>query len=143
MEQSCLSLNYCNKSDDKSSIPKILSGKVLASEILEEIKGKLRPFEDKPRLAVITVGQKKDNESYLRSKISEAKICGIEIVVKRFPLSISEQELLKQVAVLNCDGTIDGIVVQLPLPSHIHSQTICQSLDNAKDVDGNVLFVCT
>lgn len=85
-------------------------------------------------MAVVVVGSKKDSESYIRSKQKEAAQCGIEVLVKRFDGDISELHLLKHIGELNVDRNIDGIVVQLPLPSHINSQTICQ-VEGERDIN--------
>ena len=90
----------------------------------------------------------------MRSKLREAKLCGIEVQVKCFDKNISEAELLGKVMQINNDAGVDGILLQvseekqctsarsmsdigdqLPLPSHIHEQTICQALSHEKDVD--------
>lgn len=129
----------------------VFDGKAIASQILLEIKHKLEGFVDKPCLAVVSVGSRKDADSFVRSKLREAQVCGVEVVVKRFDKNIGEQELLEQVrrlflffffflligssgkvALLNANPAIDGIVLQLPLPSHLLELTICQAVDNEK-----------
>ena len=138
----------------------VFDGKAIASQILLDIKGKLEGFVDKPCLAVVSVGERKDIDSFVRSKLrglskkkeeeeeeeekkslshhrkkTEAEVCGIDVLVKRFDKLIGEQDLLEQVALLNSNAGIDGIVLQLPLPSHLNELTICQAIDNEKDVD--------
>ncbi len=114
---------------------RVIDGKAMADQVLQEIKHKIEGHVDRPCLAVVCVGARKDSDSFVRSKIREAEICGVEVLVKRFDLGIGEQDLLEQVALLNANPSIDGIVLQLPLPSHLHDLTISQAVSFDKDVD--------
>lgn len=115
---------------------KVFDGTSLAQSIIDEIKNSLVNKQEKPCLAVVCVGTRKDVDSFIRSKLREAKQCGIDVLVKRFEPNISEQELLQEVSLLNQNILVDGIVLQQPLPSHIRTLVVSQALSYDKDVDG-------
>ena len=93
-------------------------------------------FSRKPGLAVVQVGEDAASTVYVRNKRKSCIEVGIESLSHDLPLTTSEQELLDLVQGLNRDDKVDGILVQLPLPKHIDSTRINDSLDPAKDVDG-------
>jgi 5,10-methylene-tetrahydrofolate dehydrogenase/methenyl tetrahydrofolate cyclohydrolase len=107
----------------------------MADAVLQGIRRKMEGHTDKPCLAVVCVGNRRESDSFVRSKIREAAICGVDVIVKRFEGTIGEQDLLEQVALLNANPSIDGILLQLPLPSHLHELTISQAVSFDKDVD--------
>ncbi len=113
----------------------VVDGKALANAVLEGIRRKMEGYSDRPCLAVVCVGSRKDSDSFVRSKVREAEVCGVDVIVKRFDGAIGEQDLLEQVALLNANPSIDGILLQLPLPSHLHELTISQAVSFDKDVD--------
>jgi methylenetetrahydrofolate dehydrogenase (NADP+)/methenyltetrahydrofolate cyclohydrolase len=118
----------------------ILDGKKTAADIRQELKketasvvGKLGR---KPGLAVLLVGENPASESYVKSKQKNAKEIGYNSILRRENESISEDKVLEIVSDWNEDDSIDGILVQLPLPKHIDEQKIINSIDPDKDVDG-------
>jgi methylenetetrahydrofolate dehydrogenase (NADP+)/methenyltetrahydrofolate cyclohydrolase len=119
---------------------KIIDGKALA----EQIKGQIRGASDalaaagkrRPGLAVIMVGDSAASEVYVRNKRRSCEQTGIVSSAHDLPASTSEAELLALIQLLNRDNAIDGILVQLPLPSQIRTRPIIDAIDPAKDVDG-------
>jgi methylenetetrahydrofolate dehydrogenase (NADP+) / methenyltetrahydrofolate cyclohydrolase len=119
---------------------KIIDGKALA----EQIKADIRTATDalsaagkrRPGLAVIMVGDSAASEVYVRNKRRSCDQTGIISSAHDLPASTSEAELLALIQLLNRDNAIDGILVQLPLPSQIRSRPVIDAIDPAKDVDG-------
>ena len=119
---------------------KILDGKTHAGKIKEEIRQKVdqRVSEGhrRPGLAVIIVGDDPGSRSYVAGKAKDCEEVGFAGSTLHYSSDISEKELLAEVEKLNNDNTIDGILVQLPLPSHIDSDKILRAILPSKDVDG-------
>ncbi len=118
----------------------LIDGKILASDVREEVKtavsswtaaGRRAPF-----LSVVLVGDDPASASYVRGKARDAAEVGIESDTLRFDAGISEADLLEIVRRLNADETVNGILVQLPLPDHVDAHRIIHAIDPAKDVDG-------
>lgn len=117
----------------------ILDGKFLSNKLKEEIKKEalnLKNLGVAPALAVVLVGDDKASATYVASKEKACLACEINSIVHKLPASTSEQELLSLIDILNSDDSIDGILVQLPLPKHINTDTILQRISVKKDVDG-------
>lgn len=114
----------------------ILSGKLLADEIHQEIRQKIDRLSSSPGLAVILVGNNSSSQTYVNMKRRACAVVGIESFFHHLPDTTSEGELLKLIIQLNQDKTVDGILVQLPLPSHINCEKIIEAIDPQKDVDG-------
>ena len=118
----------------------ILDGKKIAADIRAEIREQVAAWvkEGKrvPKLAVIIVGNNPASETYVANKMKACTEVGMEAVKIAYPTEISEQTLLNEISRLNNDATIDGFIVQLPLPDHINESTILSAIDYRKDVDG-------
>ncbi|MCQ2343139.1 MAG: bifunctional methylenetetrahydrofolate dehydrogenase/methenyltetrahydrofolate cyclohydrolase FolD [Paludibacteraceae bacterium] len=118
----------------------ILNGKQIAAEIRSELKTRIDALRSQgkraPKLGIVIVGHNPASETYVTNKIKACSEVGIDAVKIAFEDTISEKELLEEVAKLNADTTIDGFIVQLPLPSHIDEQVITSAIDYRKDVDG-------
>lgn len=118
----------------------ILNGKAIAEAILRDIQNRIRDYQllgyRVPGLAVVLIGSDPASEIYVRNKYLMSQKVGMHSRSLRFDTSISENDLLKLIDELNNDETIDGILVQLPLPSHIQSQAVIEKIDPSKDVDG-------
>jgi methylenetetrahydrofolate dehydrogenase (NADP+)/methenyltetrahydrofolate cyclohydrolase len=115
----------------------LIDGRKISTEILKQIELEVANIKKrKPGLALILVGENQASESYIRSKDKTCTAIQIQSTLLRFPTSITEDELLQQIFLLNQDPEIDGILVQLPLPAHINEQRVTRSIDPAKDVDG-------
>lgn len=118
----------------------IIDGKALAAVVKDEVRQQvveLESFVDrKPCLVVIVVGDNPDSQVYVRNKVKVAANLGMDSKLIEFPYSISEDALLGQIVSLNNDSSVDGILVQLPLPEHIDEERIIDAIDCDKDVDG-------
>jgi len=116
----------------------IIDGKAVAAQIREEIQEeikKLDPQKNPPGLAVILVGEDPASQVYVRSKGKACQQVGINSLTLELPATISQEGLLKEIDRLNNDPAYHGILVQLPLPLHIDSQKIIESIKPEKDVD--------
>ena len=119
---------------------KLIKGKEIREEILAEIKAEVDRIKEKhgivPGLVTILVGEDPASVSYVTGKIKTAISLGFKEVQENRPESITEEELLSLVDKYNNDGTIHGILVQLPLPKHIDEKRVINAIDPDKDVDG-------
>ena len=118
----------------------ILDGKQIAKTIREELRAQIETLRAQgkrvPKLAIVIVGNNPASETYVNNKLKACAEVGIEAVKLAYPTEITEQTLLTEVHRLNNDETIDGFIVQLPLPDHIAETTIMSAIDRRKDVDG-------
>ena len=119
---------------------KILDGKKLSQQIKEEIKQvvDLRKERGKnvPHLAAVLVGNDGASLTYVGSKVRSCEQVGFKSSLIHLESSITEQSLLTKIKELNNDDTLDGYIVQLPLPKHIDEEKILLAVDSKKDVDG-------
>ena len=118
---------------------KILDGKAVSLKVKESVKVRaeeLKKFGVEPTLAVILVGEDKASQTYVRAKEKACNEYGIKSVAHRLSENTTQAELLALINVLNLDDSIHGILVQLPLPKHIDTNTVLAMIDPAKDVDG-------
>jgi methylenetetrahydrofolate dehydrogenase (NADP+)/methenyltetrahydrofolate cyclohydrolase len=118
----------------------IIDGKKFARKLKFKLKKEIQSIKKKTRLApgltVILIGSHAPSEIYVRNKAISAKEVGINSKVLRFKNSISETKLISVIRKLNKDKKVHGILVQLPLPNHIHGHKIIEEIDPRKDVDG-------
>lgn len=118
----------------------IISGTELAKEIKNNVKIKVEEAKLKfgrvPHLVVILVGEDPASQSYVKGKGKDAEEVGFKSTTIRKPADISEKELLELITDLNADETVDGILVQLPLPKHIDEDKVIETIALEKDVDG-------
>ncbi len=117
----------------------ILDGKALAAEIRSEVKTQVAALAEKgvsTALAVILVGDDSASQVYVRNKIKACADTGIRSLEFRMPAETTQQQLLAKIAELNADESVDGILVQLPLPKQINADAVIAAIDPAKDVDG-------
>ncbi len=119
---------------------KIIDGKKLAESIRDEIAKEVENLKKEkgitPGLAVILVGDHEASRVYVRNKEAACKKVGFFTEQHDLPASVAEAELLRLIDTLNRNPKIHGILVQLPLPSHLNSQKVLRALDPAKDADG-------
>lgn len=118
---------------------KVIDGKATAEVVLEEVKAEVDQFKAQgihPCLAVILVGVDPASQVYVRNKVQKAEQVGIRSLEFRMDADTSTETLLAKISELNADDTVNGILVQLPLPSHIDENTVLQSVLPEKDVDG-------
>ena len=117
----------------------IMSGKTLADEMtiqMQEDVNKLKEQGLTPGLVVLLVGEDPASQTYVRNKEKRAKALGLHSLIKRYPSTITEEELLNEVQRYNEDASFHGVLVQLPLPKQIDSDKIVNAIDSMKDVDG-------
>ena len=118
----------------------IIDGKQTAATIKAEIKAEVENIVaqggKRPHLAAILVGHDGGSETYVRNKVLACEACGFQSTLLRFEDDITEQQLLDEVEKLNRDASVDGFIVQLPLPRHISEQKVIEAIDYRKDVDG-------
>jgi methylenetetrahydrofolate dehydrogenase (NADP+)/methenyltetrahydrofolate cyclohydrolase len=114
----------------------ILDGKSLKKEILEKLKEELQGLEWKPGLAVIQVGEDPASKVYVGQKSKMAAELGYKFEHIQLPSDVSEEELLQKIDEINADDTIDGLLVQMPVPKHINPRTVQNRISPLKDVDG-------
>jgi methylenetetrahydrofolate dehydrogenase (NADP+)/methenyltetrahydrofolate cyclohydrolase len=112
-----------------------IDGAALAARIRAELKDEIADFGD-VRLATVLVGDDEASQIYIRLKHKAADEVGIQAIDKRLPAETTEDELLELVAELNDDDSVDGILVQTPLPTQIDEARVMRMLDPMKDVDG-------
>jgi len=117
-----------------------LDGKQTSNRIKEEIKAEVSAMkirgERVPHLAAVLVGDDGASLTYVGSKVRSCEYVGFDSTLIRLEANISQADLLKQIEDLNQDDTLDGYIVQLPLPKHIDEEKILLSIDPEKDVDG-------
>ena len=118
----------------------IINGKEIAQNIRNNLKKEIselkNEFGNVPGLAVVQVGNVAASSVYVKAKTKNAEEVGIEVIDHHLEESISKEELLKLINTLNNQNNVHGILVQLPLPKHIHEQTILDSIHPDKDADG-------
>lgn len=118
----------------------ILDGKQIAQTIRAELREQIGVLVAKglraPKLAVVFVGHNPASETYVANKIKACAEVGIDAERIALEADITEQQLLAEVKRLNEDASVDGFIVQLPLPEHITETTILSAIDYRKDVDG-------
>ena len=115
---------------------KIIDGKAISLQIKEECRDKVEKEQLKRSLAVVLVGDDPASAVYVGNKKKACEFCGVKSVSHELPASTTEEELLALVDKLNKDDEINGILVQLPLPSHIDEDKIIRAISPDKDVDG-------
>ncbi len=115
---------------------KIIDGKAISAQIKEECRQKVEKEGLQRCLAVVLVGDDPASAVYVGNKKKACEFCGVKSVSHELPANTSEKELLELVDKLNKDETIDGILVQLPLPSHIDEDKVIKAISPDKDVDG-------
>ena len=125
-----------------STIPALardIDGKAIAAQVLEEVREEIQVLARQqiyPALAVLLVGEDPASEVYVRNKLLRAKEVGIRSLEYRLATNVSQHDVLERIAQLNADVTVNGILVQLPLPAHIDEAAVIHAIDPIKDVDG-------
>lgn len=115
---------------------RIIDGKAVARELENEVAATIGSLAWKPGLVAVRVGNDPASEIYVRNKARKARELGLVGTERVFPDSMSEADLLAEVDRLNRDDTVDGILVQLPLPPQIEPRKVIDAISPAKDVDG-------
>jgi len=118
----------------------IIDGKQVAASVIDVVKSAAVVLEEnaglKPGLAVVIVGEDPASHAYVSAKSRMAKECGFNSIQHTLSEATTQEELAQLIETLNVDETIHGILVQLPLPKHLNSDPVIQSIKPEKDVDG-------
>ncbi len=117
----------------------IIDGKKIAAELISEIKNEVSLIQKKGfklKLSVILIGDFLPSQIYVKNKQKKAREVNIESEVIKFPKEINEKDLLNKINELNKNPDVSGILVQLPIPTHIKKEKVINSIDPNKDVDG-------
>ncbi|HEX5507773.1 MAG TPA: bifunctional methylenetetrahydrofolate dehydrogenase/methenyltetrahydrofolate cyclohydrolase FolD [Pseudolabrys sp.] len=119
---------------------RIIDGKTVGAELRGKVAGEVARLKQThgltPGIAVVLVGANPASEVYVRAKSKAVAEAGMRAADRKLPESTREAELLTEIARLNGDPAVHGILVQLPLPMHIDSQRVLAAIDPAKDIDG-------
>ncbi|CAM8273018.1 FolD 5,10-methylene-tetrahydrofolate dehydrogenase/Methenyl tetrahydrofolate cyclohydrolase [Candidatus Methylopumilus universalis] len=119
---------------------KIIDGKAIAENLLQDLKKEIDVRSKKgirnPSLAVVLIGSNPASSIYVKNKRLACEKIGVKSIAYDLPNETSEKELLTLIETLNNDTSIDGILVQSPLPSHINNDVIFENISPLKDVDG-------
>ncbi|MDR2214942.1 MAG: bifunctional methylenetetrahydrofolate dehydrogenase/methenyltetrahydrofolate cyclohydrolase FolD [Nevskiaceae bacterium] len=119
---------------------KVIDGKAIAQALREEIKTQVSALREAgqrpPGLAVVIVGEDPASQIYVRNKHLATEAAGMRSIMKVLPATASQQQVLDVVAELNADATVDGILVQLPVPKQIDGAAVIDAIAVEKDVDG-------
>jgi methylenetetrahydrofolate dehydrogenase (NADP+)/methenyltetrahydrofolate cyclohydrolase len=118
-------------------MPKILDGKIVRDEIMIDLKNKIAHFGMAPNLAIIKIGDNSDSDVYVKMKIAFAKKIGANAFVVDFPVGeITQEVLLAEIEKLNNDESVNGIIIQSPLPKPLDWSLAVEAVTPTKDVDG-------
>lgn len=112
------------------------TSRVIKENIAREVELMLSEGKKAPHLAAVLVGEDGGSITYVNAKVKACEKVGFQSSLIRYPESVSEAELLKKVEELNTDDSIDGFIVQLPLPKHIDEKKVTLAISPSKDVDG-------
>jgi methylenetetrahydrofolate dehydrogenase (NADP+)/methenyltetrahydrofolate cyclohydrolase len=119
---------------------KLIDGKAIAEALRREVANGVAAFVHRvgrrPGLAVVLVGEDPASQVYVKSKARQTVEAGMESIEHRLAASTPQSALMQLVAELNADDTVDGILVQLPLPPGLDAEAVIEAIDPAKDVDG-------
>ncbi len=118
----------------------LLDGKEVSTKIKEDIKRETAELTEKlgrkPHLVAILVGNDGGSETYVASKMRNCEQVGFDSTNLHYDIDITEEALLNKIKEINADDSIDGLIVQLPLPKHIDPDKVTEAIDYRKDVDG-------
>jgi methylenetetrahydrofolate dehydrogenase (NADP+) / methenyltetrahydrofolate cyclohydrolase len=118
---------------------RIIDGTKLAATVREDVALETKKLTDqgmRPGLAVILVGEDAASAVYVRNKVAACEKAGIRSFLERYPSDITQEQLLERIRALNNAPVVHGILVQLPLPKHIDSHLVIETIAAQKDVDG-------
>ncbi len=114
----------------------VIDGKAFAAKVRAQVAAHVATLPSQPGLAVVLVGEDPASQVYVGAKGKQTVEVGMASFEHKLPADTSEADLLAVVAALNADPSVHGILVQLPLPAHLNSDLVINSIDPAKDVDG-------
>ena len=114
----------------------LLDGKLLSSKIQDEIKAKADSYKQTPILAVISIGDDPASEVYVKNKRKACEYVGMSMMHFRYDENVKEEKVIKKIKELNKDKSVNGIIVQLPIPKCFNEHNIINTISPDKDVDG-------
>lgn len=117
----------------------LIDGNALARQVRAEVAGRTAALREKgvqPHLAIVLVGEDPASQVYVKHKVADSEQTGLKATLERHPATLSEADLLARIRALNGDASVHGILVQLPLPKHMDSAKVIETIAPAKDVDG-------
>jgi len=117
----------------------LIDGNALAKTIRAEVSGRTAALKARgvnPALSIILVGEDPASQVYTKHKVNDSAQTGLDATLETYPADMSEADLLARIRTLNDDPKVHGILVQLPLPKHMDSQKVIETISPAKDVDG-------
>lgn len=117
----------------------LIDGNALAKKIRDEVAGRTAALKAKgiqPHLAIVLVGEDPASQVYVKHKVADSEQTGLKATLQRLPATTTEADLLARIRALNEDASVHGILVQLPLPKHMDSHKVIETISPAKDVDG-------
>jgi len=117
-------------------LAKLLEGKLIAEGIKEQIKKDVALLKSKPVLASVLVGDNAGALSYVKSQTKTAEALGVEYKLHQLPVDTSEGSLVEFIKKLNADNSVNGIIIQMPLPGQIDYKKISQNISPDKDIEG-------
>jgi methylenetetrahydrofolate dehydrogenase (NADP+)/methenyltetrahydrofolate cyclohydrolase len=119
---------------------KLLDGRAVREQNIPLLIGKIKGLSFVPCLVIIQIGNRPDSDAFIRAKKSFAKKIGVNEMHIQLDEKVTQDEVLSAIRKYNNDKDVQGIIVQLPLPIHLNSETIIDSIDPKKDVDGLTPF---
>ena len=114
----------------------IIDGKAIAEDVRAGVASAVAGLPKAPTLAVVLVGSNAASQVYVRNKVRQTEAAGMVSIHKHLPADATQFEVENLIADLNADPDVDGILLQLPLPGHLHEASAIEKIDPAKDVDG-------
>ena len=117
----------------------LLDGKKVSKEKLESLKEKISKLNRKLGLAIIKIGNDKSSEIYVNNKKKKAEELNYNCTIITLDEKSTEEKVIEKIDKLNKDNTIDGIIIELPIPNHLNKEKILNSIIKEKDIDGLTL----
>ena len=114
----------------------IISGKEVAADVRASVKAAVETLPGQPTLAVVLVGEDAASQVYVRNKVRQTEECGMRSLHHHLPKDATQFEVENLISDLNADESVDGILLQLPLPKGLNEAAAIEKIDPAKDVDG-------
>jgi methylenetetrahydrofolate dehydrogenase (NADP+) / methenyltetrahydrofolate cyclohydrolase len=118
---------------------RLIDGNALARQVRADVMGRVEALKARgvqPHLAIVLVGEDPASQVYVKHKVADSEQTGLRATLERYPADMAEAELLLRIHALNVDPAVHGILVQLPLPRHMDTQKVIETISPAKDVDG-------
>jgi methylenetetrahydrofolate dehydrogenase (NADP+)/methenyltetrahydrofolate cyclohydrolase len=112
-----------------------MKGKIDGETVARKIESELEEAEETPKLHIILVGNREASKTFVKQKLKAAERVGFNTELTEFKEDVEQKKLIQKIEELNMDDSVDGIIVQLPLPRHINENQVFESLSSEKDVD--------